>query len=330
MESRGNRYSSSSDYHSQSSEKTSGDENEDTTSEIVAKEINSEWLNAEGALLNRCFDDVEVNMEQIREKVQKTQMKLSLQVTQFAVSSKKTNRKTSQWGKLIEQTDTDKQFREVAIDFFQKFKFSVILLSRLSDHLKDPKASVLIKQLFVLLNECVGYWRQSAAMSAEFPRTISQPLFPRYTIVFLEANLITDHERLLRELGPAWNRPREDFDPSPVYIPTFKNGFEVNSDDYEPSLFHYDQLEEDKSPEQRYMQEVKLNGFAKELLLKNLRVSKVVSDYQSEKADQFSVSTGEFVEVLEDSGDLHQIRKESGAVGLCPATALTPIEVETM
>ncbi|TPP57582.1 hypothetical protein FGIG_00343 [Fasciola gigantica] len=296
--------------------------------EIVAKEINSDWLNAESILLNHCFDDVEENMERIREKVQRISLGFKPYSEKSETPIKSMDNGENTQGQLVEHTDVDEEFRQTAEDFFQKLKFSLILLSRMSDHVKNPKAPVLVKQLFTLLSESVGYWCKSTTMSADFPRKIKQPLFPRYTIVFLEANLISDHEKLLRELGPAWNVAREDSPCVPVYIPAFKNGFKVVQEQYERTLFNYDEPGVEVNSEYRYLQAAKLNDFAKDLIRKNKRVAKVIEDYASEEVDKFSVVKGEYVEVLEDSDEMFNIGKESGQAGFCPAYVLTPVEVE--
>ncbi|KAA0193560.1 hypothetical protein FBUS_07262 [Fasciolopsis buskii] len=244
----------SSDYHSQSSEEvtlTATEQPEEP--DIVARVINGDWLNAENILLNHCFDDVEENMERIREKVHKIASGLENHPVEDQ-TQKESSKKDSMLGQLVEQTNKDEEFRQVAEDFFQKLKFSLILLSRLSDHVNEPQAAVLVNQLFVLLSESVGYWRKSNTMFADFPRKIRQPLFPRYTIAFLELNLIGVHEKLLRELGPAWNDSREESPSLPVYVPIFKDGFQVIREQYEPTLFDYDKPGVDSISEVKFRQ----------------------------------------------------------------------------
>lgn len=320
----------SSDYHSQSSEDVTLTAAEQPVEpNIVARVINTDWLNAENILLNHCFDDVEENMERIREKVHKIASGLENHPGQDEAQPESC-KKDCTLGQLVEQTVMDEEFRHVAEDFFQKLKFSLILLSRLSDHVNEPKAAVLVNQLFVLLSESVGYWRKSDTMSADFPRKIRQPLFPRYTIVFLEVNLIRGHEKLLHELGPAWNDSREDSPSLPVYIPTFKDGFQVIREQYEPTLFDYDKPGVDTRSEHRYMQPAKLSDFAKDMIRKKKKVAKVLGDYMSEggkEGNKFSLNKDEYVEVIEDFGETCHICNESGQMGFCPSSLLTPLEV---
>lgn len=54
-------------------------------------------------------------------------------------------------GIIPQECNKDPQFRLLVEDFFQKVKFSCILLSRLNDYVKEPKSPDLVKKVFNLL-----------------------------------------------------------------------------------------------------------------------------------------------------------------------------------
>ncbi|KAA3675562.1 uncharacterized protein DEA37_0010912 [Paragonimus westermani] len=102
----------------------------------------------------------------------------------------------------------DPQFKAKVYDFFQKVKFGCILLSRISEYVKEPKAPVLIRQLVAILKEGVNLCRDPKTDVAEVPCNIVFPRLPSETLAFMQAYLTPDQEALIEELGPAWTSAR--------------------------------------------------------------------------------------------------------------------------
>ncbi|CAL8071908.1 unnamed protein product [Calicophoron daubneyi] len=212
------------------------------------EEISTDLINAEVMLLNHSFDDIEQAMQLLREKSLKTRRKSSVLMS-VSSSSKLRGRSGSKSTIVSELLTKDKDFKSTVLDLFAKIKFVSILLSRLGDYVKVPRTSVLVGQLYTILGEAVDYCRQPKTGRPDIPQSVSQPRFPKYTLLFLEANLTSEQDRTLKELGALWTTPREEKDEENVYIPVFRNGFVVDPNAYDASLFRYKDPSTDLRPE---------------------------------------------------------------------------------
>ncbi|KAA0193561.1 hypothetical protein FBUS_07260 [Fasciolopsis buskii] len=253
--------------------------------DVTAEEISTCMINAEVQLLNCCFDDIEETIQLMRNRPEKNRRRSS--AMNFGTLNKSHSSIQRRGSIIPQECNKDPQFRLLVEDFFQKVKFSCILLSRLNDYVKEPKSPDLVKKVFNLLKnvlyqtqdftafatvllyrEGVNICRLPKSNRADIPRSIIYPRFPGETIKFLLQHLAPDQKDLLTELGVAWNSPREDSVDQTVYIPTFRKPFTIDKDAYDPTLFRYNEDGVDNDPERRYIQTARLSPYAKELMLR--------------------------------------------------------------
>ncbi|CAL8071910.1 unnamed protein product [Calicophoron daubneyi] len=300
------------------------------TTQEVPMELNSDWIWAEVNLLNYCFDDLEQLTHIIKEKKEELEL-LNGDDYDFLHRgySRLKNKRSIAKVSLINESRLNPEFRSLAIEFFQKMKFSIILLSRLVNYMEEPKCPELLHQIFNLLSECVSYWRHSNSRISQLPRLIPQPAFPLYTIMFLHDNLSAEQLQLIQELGAAWVNSREAIEDLPVFIPRFRNGFKVIPEDYDPSLFQYKTLHCNLDPQQRFMQRSVLPEFAQVVLQSGMRVAKAFDRYEAQGLEEINVNEGEYFEVIDDTGPWYRVRNAEGLEGTCPANILTLVEMQT-
>ncbi|CAH8669036.1 unnamed protein product [Dicrocoelium dendriticum] len=231
------------------------------------EEINTDWLKAEVSLLNNLFDEIEENIHIIRDRPNAQLRRLSVIASMSKSSGKSWSKTTaSKAGTSQKPQASDQDYQARVVDFFQKTKFVCILLSRISDYVKEPQAPVLIRNVFSLLREGYRLCSESNTSGRNPAHMVHQPRLPRETLNFLNTHLTAAQRSLLTELGSAWTTPREETNDQEVYIPTFRKNFKVNVEDYEPSLFRYKELGADYNPERRYIRKVKLDAFAEQLM----------------------------------------------------------------
>ncbi|TPP57580.1 hypothetical protein FGIG_00341 [Fasciola gigantica] len=281
-------------------------------------------INAEVQLLNYCFDDIEETIQLMRNRPEQNRRRSS------AMNLGTLNRKQSgiqRRGSIIPQEcNKDPQFRLLVEDFFQKVKFACILLSRLSDYVKEPRSPDLVKKVFNLLKEGVNICRLPKSNRADIPRSIIYPRFPEETIKFLQQHLTADQRDLMTELGVAWNAPREDAMDQTVYIPTFRKPFDIDKDAYDPTLFRFNEDGVDNNPERRYIQTAKLSRYAKELMHRGADLVKVIMGYRAKTPRELTVILGEYLELLDDHTEWYRVRNADGEEGCCPASVVRKIE----
>ncbi|KAF8571377.1 Epidermal growth factor receptor kinase substrate 8 protein 2 [Paragonimus westermani] len=286
------------------------------------EEVSTAWINAEVTLLNYVFDDVEEIIQLMRDKPSKNVRRASL----VARTSSRSSKNVIPCKSLVESIKADPQFKAKVYDFFQKVKFGCILLSRISDYVKEPRAPVLIRQLAVILKEGVNLCRDPKTDVAEIPCNTVFPRLPRETLAFMQACLTPDQEALIEELGPAWTSAREDEDDDITYIPKFAHKFEIDVQKYDPSLFRYNDKDFVTDPQKRYIQPAKLNQFAKELVKRGASIVKVVLNFKAKNNRELSVTVGEYLELLDGTKSWFKVRNSIDQVGYCPKMVLRVIE----
>ncbi|KAF5406105.1 hypothetical protein PHET_00309 [Paragonimus heterotremus] len=284
-------------------------------SEAEGRELNAEWIHEECDLLNHCFDDIEADYQIIREVTQ-TEPKMTAPKL-VSVSSKRTSKVPLNKSKeSMNQRQKNPEFLSLVRDFYEKIKFAIILLSRLSDFVRNPNAPVLVRQLMTIFEDCVNALKNNTSRKCTIAASIDDPAFPEHTLTFLELNLTQKNWKLLLDQGRAWSTPRERRRAGPVYVPKFKCGFEVKTTDYDPTLFHYDRPGVDLNPEHRYTQ---LTGYDKQLFHSNRRTAKVISPFRAMYPHELTVQKGEYVELLNDRGQWYRVKNSEGDIGLCPS-----------
>ncbi|KAF5406104.1 hypothetical protein PHET_00308 [Paragonimus heterotremus] len=290
--------------------------------QVNPEEVNTAWINAEVTLLNYVFDDIEETIHLMRDKPTKNVRRASA----VAKASGRSSKNLKPCKSIVECLKSDPQFKAKVYDFFQKVKFGCILLSRISDYVKEPKAPVLIRQLAIILKEGVNLCRDAKTDVPDIACNTVFPRLPRETIAFMQACLTPDQEALLEELGPAWTSAREDEDDDITYIPKFSHKFEIDVQKYDPSLFRYNDKDFATDSQKRYIQPAKLNQFAKELMKRGVSIVKVVLNFKAKNNRELSVTDGEYLELLDGSKSWFKVRNSINQVGYCPKMVLRVIE----
>uniref|UniRef100_A0A183AJH9 SH3 domain-containing protein n=1 Tax=Echinostoma caproni TaxID=27848 RepID=A0A183AJH9_9TREM len=284
--------------------------------DVTAEEISTGLINAEVELLNLCFDDIEETLQLMRDRPEKNRRRSS--ASTFGTLTKTRNRLKSRGSIIPLECSADPQFRFLVEDFFQKVKFACILLSRLSDYVKEPKAPELIKKVFNILKEGVTICRLPKTNRADIPRSIIYPRLPAETVRFMQKHLTSEQNDLLLELGPTWNTPREDSNDQTVYVPTFRKPYDIDKDAYDPTLFRFNE-DVDNNPERRYIQRAQLSRYAKELMARGADLVKVIVGYRAKSPRELTVVLGEYLELLDEHKDWFRVRNAEGEEGYCPA-----------
>ncbi|KER22086.1 hypothetical protein T265_09738 [Opisthorchis viverrini] len=341
---------------------------------------NSQAILAEVRLLNHLFDDIESALQEMRDRPLKMVRRSSALMAKTGSSSKSfphTLGKTKSDG---HDKQMDPKFRATIVDFYQKVKLSTIILSRLLNYVKEPNSPQLVRQLFVLLKEALMLCRDPKTGQVAVAREAIRPWFPRETLTFLHENLSDEHLSMLKELGPAWNTPRQavkypEFNPrysqsyatlmSPskgktpaqcflrliwtqqniyariggrlfkqeeesdnniVYVPQFRHNFQVVIDDYEPTLFRFNEKGVQMDPQHRYVRAAPLNTFARQLMVQKAHMAKVIANFRAKNERELSVVVGEYLELLNTSTDWCKVRNSRSEIGFCPNVVLRVIE----
>ncbi|KAK4472995.1 hypothetical protein MN116_004192 [Schistosoma mekongi] len=290
-------------------------------------QINREWIDKEVALLNYCFDDIEKELKLMKSR---TSRQFGHSTPSITTSSKSKSRISSIAADQLSTflpSEPDGPLKSAAVDFFQKLKFASILLARLEGYVVDPNSAVLMRQLFALLKYAVDVTRSPSTRKSQIARSTIHPRFPFHAILFIHSNLTQEYEKLWRNLGDAWNTPREEYpDENFVYIPYFDNGFMVNTEEYEPSLFNYSSPNVTDWQEMRYVilgdsafsvnQSPKIQDDRKEIV-------QVTESFQAQSEKELTVEKGEWVKVLEKKGDWYKVKNKLDEEGHCPGSILT-------
>ncbi|CAH8831158.1 unnamed protein product [Trichobilharzia szidati] len=282
-------------------------------------QINREWIDREVSLLNYCFDDIEKDLKVIKSKTSKQFANSTPSIATSSRSKSRISTVPTDQSTASLPVDLDGPLKSSAVDFYQKVKFAAILLARLEGYVVDPNSSVLVRQLFALLKYAVDATRNPKTRKSNIARSITQPRFPFHAILFIQSNLTQEYEKLWRNLGEAWNTPREEYrNEKDVYIPYFDNGFIVNTDEYEPSLFNYNDPNVIDRQETRYMipaGAMKSPGSKRDIV-------QVIDSFQAKAEQELTVEKGEWVEIVEKKGSWFKVKNKFGEDGYCPGSVL--------
>ncbi|OON19028.1 SH3 domain protein, partial [Opisthorchis viverrini] len=322
------------DSYSRNTRKISLQGSTDSSNKIITAtrpdEVDTDFLRAEVRLLNHLFDDIESALQEMRDRPLKMVRRSSALMAKTGSSSKSfphTLGKTKSDG---HDKQMDPKFRATIVDFYQKVKLSTIILSRLLNYVKEPNSPQLVRQLFVLLKEALMLCRDPKTGQVAVAREAIRPWFPRETLTFLHENLSDEHLSMLKELGPAWNTPRqavkEESDNNIVYVPQFRHNFQVVIDDYEPTLFRFNEKGVQMDPQHRYVRAAPLNTFARQLMVQKAHMAKVIANFRAKNERELSVVVGEYLELLNTSTDWCKVRNSRSEIGFCPNVVLRVIE----
>ncbi|KAG5448314.1 Epidermal growth factor receptor kinase substrate 8-like protein 2 [Clonorchis sinensis] len=290
------------------------------------EEVDTDFIRAEVQLLNHLFDDIESALQEMRDRPLKMVRRSSAIMAKTGTSSKSfphTLGKTKSDG---HGKQMDPKFRATIVDFYQKVKLSAIILSRLLNYVKEPNSPQLVRQLFVLLKEALTLCRDPKTGQVAVAREAIRPWFPSETLTFLQDNLSNEQLSMLKDLGPAWNTPREESDNNTVYVPQFRHNFQIVIDDYEPTLFRFNEKGLQVDPQHRYIRAAPLNTFARQLMLQKAHMAKVIANFRAKNERELSVEVGEYLELLNTSEDWRKVRNSRNEIGFCPNVVLRVIE----
>ncbi|CAH8483422.1 unnamed protein product [Heterobilharzia americana] len=286
-------------------------------------EINREWIDREVSLLNYCFDDIEKDLKMIKSR---SSRQFANSEPSVATSSRSKSRissvSTNQTSGSL-PGELDGPMKSASVDFYEKLKFASILLARLDGYVVDPNSAVLIRQLFTLLKYAVDATRNPRTRKSNIARSVVHPRFPFHTILFIQSNLTQEYEKLWRNLGDAWNTPREEYpDDSFIYVPYFDNGFIVNTDEYEPSLFNYKSPNVIDRQDRRYMIPTGSAFDTNRSIRSKKNIVQVIESFQAKSERELTVEKGEWLEVIEKKGNWYRVKNTFGEEGYCPKSIL--------
>nr|CAH8828764.1 unnamed protein product [Trichobilharzia regenti] len=249
-------------------------------------QINREWIDREVSLLNYCFDDIEKDLKVIKSRTSKQFANSKPSIATSSRSKSRISTVSTDQSTASLPIDLDEQLKTSAVDFYQKVKFAAILLARLEGYVVDPNSSVLVRQLFALLKYAVDATRYPKTKKSNIARSITQPRFPFHAILFIQSNLTQEYEKLWRNLGEAWNTPREEY---PMKMTS-----------------SYHTLIMDSLQETRYMipaGAVKSPGSKRDIV-------QVIDSFQAKAEQELTVEKGEWVEIMDTVQDQYSKLEE--------------------
>lgn len=296
------------------------------------RNLSKEAINGKVATLNRCFDDIELFVADVQETARQTKV-------------------TELRNVPLDQS----MFKRRFVDVLQKFKLALNLLPQLSQIIRNPGSDELVHSLFALLELTVDICRDSDG-KPKFVENIVSPLLHADTCRFLEEHLYPSEKQTWKSLGGAWTIPKEEWSgPLPSeFVPKFRenpvrNGSHSGSSDdskkgsgrdITPNSVDQNGRPYSVSPpissassstaasgEEKSNRESLLlsqQGFLSDLKSRQCRICVTTHTRQKKDDRELTLSTDEFLEVLDDSKNWWKVRNSRNETGYAPKTILKP------
>ncbi|XP_070601211.1 epidermal growth factor receptor kinase substrate 8-like protein 3 [Erythrolamprus reginae] len=192
-------------------------------------------------------------------------------------------------------------------DCFQKIKYSFNLLGNLDQTIQQPSAPELITLIFTTLRTIISKCPRMNLASA-----VVLPLLTPAAINLLRRTLKHDEQLIWKNLGPAWNKTREEFPKEqsfPPYIPTFSDGWVPPRSTWGSNDMAQANGTQNNSSDGA--------SHAPQLM-------KATADFHARNSQELTVRRGDLLEILDQSKRWWLARNAMGEKGYIPNNILEP------
>ncbi|KAM9685460.1 epidermal growth factor receptor kinase substrate 8-like protein 3 [Trichechus inunguis] len=222
--------------------------------------------------------------------------------------------------------------KEQYIDCFQKIKYSLNLLGKLSSRLQEPSAPELVHLIFQTLDFIIAHCPESG-LAAQ----VNSPLLTPKAIDLLQSFLTPTESNLWKALGVAWTTNWAEWTgPKPLpYIPTFYDGWQPpETFSNQAPLEYQDSLRLGSVP--HFAQDKTYNHDPQpgdpNILPSGPRPAKqalkmqVLYEFEARNPQELTVVPGDMLEVLDQSKRWWLVKNEMGQSGYIPSNILEPLQ----
>ncbi|XP_069934017.1 epidermal growth factor receptor kinase substrate 8-like protein 3 isoform X1 [Oryctolagus cuniculus] len=259
-------------------------------------------------VLNHVFKDIELFMRKLKE------------------AQTRSSHKKKRFGKK-KSKDQEELTEAQYIDCFQKIKFSLNLLGKLTTELQETSAPEFVHILFQTLEFILAQCPE-AGLAAQ----VISPLLTPKAIHLLQSCLSPTESNLWEGLGPAWTTSRADWtgkEPEP-YQPTFSDGWQLPEPSFQTHLGYQDSvlhrrpgLESPSNLDQEETHNLQAPSFQPG---KPTLKMQVLYEFEARNTQELTVVQGEELEVLDYSKRWWLVKNQEGKRGYVPSNILEPLQ----
>ncbi|XP_030370261.1 epidermal growth factor receptor kinase substrate 8 [Scaptodrosophila lebanonensis] len=213
-------------------------------------------------------------------------------------------------------------------DIFAKIKLALNYVVKLQNYL--PKGIVPIHNIFISLNTIVNVSNDVYA-GTKLPENVVNPLLRRETVGFLNGCLDPQEKELWYSLGPNWSVPKDQFkDHKGSYHPIFY-------DDWSPDWVVDEEVKYLPPAIKKAQSPLPIppspspnvnRTWLSRLESRNVDIAEVIYNKSATNDKELNVTTGEYLEIIDDSRNWWKARNSKGNIGYVPNTVLKPYNFE--
>ena len=266
--------------------------------------------------VNSCFDDIESFVTKL--------YKVADAYKQLKVTEEQAGRGRSASISSLLSLRAKPPAQEEYIDVFKKIKYALNTMSKLEGRVLNPTPVEMFRHLqkpIVFIVQTTG--GVDLASSVKYPMLKRATLDMVYRVTDAKTPKPIINTSLWLELGENWRKPFEDYPASDQMIsekwcPLFSSG-------WSPMAVEMARNEHNTSKKRGKTVPEFTKVFEEEetVIRQNVgKKAKCVQSWITNVARELSVSQGEELDVLDDSGDWWKCRNNKGVVGFVPLTVL--------
>ncbi|XP_006866063.1 PREDICTED: epidermal growth factor receptor kinase substrate 8-like protein 3 [Chrysochloris asiatica] len=257
---------------------------------------------------------------------------IELFVEKLKTTQKKTSSKKKRLGKK-KNKDQKGLTQAEYIDCFQKIKYSLILLGKLSSQLQEPSAPEFMHIIFQTLESILTYCPESG-LAAQ----VNSPLLTPKTINMLKSCLSASESDLWQSLGKAWTTSWAEWTDKepPPYTPTFSDGWQPPEPSFNQAPLGYNDsfrlgnvsyfAQEETYNHDSQPRNPNLLLFFSSRPAKPALKMQVLFEFDSRNPQELSVVQGQVLEILDQSKRWWLVKNEKGQSGYIPSNILEPLQ----
>ncbi|XP_075396403.1 epidermal growth factor receptor kinase substrate 8-like protein 3 [Tenrec ecaudatus] len=213
------------------------------------------------------------------------------------------------------------------IDYFQKTKYSLILLGKLVTRLQEPSAPDFVHIIFETLNFVLSQCPES-----DLAAQVTSPLLTPQATNLLLSCLSQEERNTWQGLGKAWTTNRAEWidEEPPPYVPTFSDGWQLPEPSFAQapaglrdsfrlggaSPFTQEDTDDPGPPP----------GKPSFRPAKPALQMQVLYEFEARNPQELSVAPGQVLEVLDQSKRWWLVQNEKGQSGYIPSNILGPLQ----
>ncbi|XP_045147947.1 epidermal growth factor receptor kinase substrate 8-like protein 3 [Echinops telfairi] len=213
------------------------------------------------------------------------------------------------------------------IDYFQKTKYSLILLGKLVTKLQEPSAPDFVHIIFETLNFVLSQCPES-----DLAAQVTSPLLTPQATNLLLSCLRQEERNTWQGLGKAWTTNQAEWtdEEPPPYMPTFSDGWQPPEPSSAQALVGYrdsfrlrgaspvtKEDTDDPGPPP---------GKPRFRTAKPALQMQVLYEFDARNPQELSVAAGQVLEVLDQSKRWWLVQNEEGQSGYIPSNILEPFQ----